>query len=773
MSQDLYNRIPEGDRPVLRPTRQKAHGVTGSMLTFAGEVKTAIVIAGSKLEFRIFVVDMAQDLILGMDFLRHYRCQWDWANQTLEVLGSIGPLSTLNHPSQERVVRLAQDCWVGPGQELHVVGHLTRKSGDPERLGLITAASSFIRKTGVAVAAALVSSKNTQVPVRLLNPSPTTGVQLRKEMKVGIFVPVARILPTPVEAEVNQVVVQTSKGKHKVEVPEHLSDLYSRSGKELTTGQQEVVAHLLSEYQDVFAATKTELGRTHLVEHEIDTGTTRPIKQRTRRVPLHKQDAEGKLVSEMLEQNVIRPSNSPWASPVVLVEKKDGSVRYCVDYRQLNLATVKDSHPLPRIDESLDALGGSHWFSTLDLQSGYWQVGMKEEHKAKTAFTSRSGLFEFNVLPFGLCNAPATFQRLMERVLKGLQWKEALLYLDDIIVHGATFEASIDNLRQVFARLRKANLKLKPKKCELFQKQVSFLGHVVTGDGVLADPTKVDKIRGWTPPKDLRELRGFLGLASYYRKFIRDFALIAEPLHALMRKDAIFAWSEQCQTAFEELKERLCSSPILAYPCREGLFVLDTDASDYGIGAVLSQVQDGEEKVIAYASRALSKPERNYCVTRRELLAIVHFTGYFRHYLYGTHFKVRTDHGSLRWLYNFKEPEGQVARWIERLNTFDFEIEHRPGRKHENADALSRHPCVQCGRPDELAPCEVVTLSDAPEDQGPALRSDEVVVETESDSVLLSDSDFIPSWVTDGEAQNPYSHSINCLLYTSPSPRDS
>ena len=760
MGKGLYDSLPAEIRPELCPTRMKAHGVTGSWLTFYGEVSAEIEIAGAKLPFRLYVVDITQDLILGMDFLRHYRCRWDWDNNTLEVLGTITGLSTLNDPSQDRVVRLARDCWVGAGQELHVVGHLTRRSGDPERLGLVTASSAFVRKTGVAVAAALVSAKEAQVPVRLLNPNPRNGVQLKKGMVVGIFVPVARVLPLPAEGEVSRVTAQTLKGVGSADIPEHLADLFSRTKEGLTVDQQEMVTRLLVQFADVFAATKTELGRTHLVEHEIDVGSTRPIKQRTRRVPLHRQEAEGRLVNEMLEQGVIRPSNSPWASPVVLVEKKDGSVRYCIDYRQLNLATVKDSHPLPRIDESLDALSGSHWFSTLDLQSGYWQVGVKEEDKTKTAFTSRSGLFEFNVLPFGLCNAPATFQRLMERVLRGLQWKEALLYLDDIIVHGDTFEAALTNLCQVMERLRKADLKLKPKKCDLFQRQVSFLGHIVSGKGILADPAKIDKIKAWPQPTDLRELRGFLGLASYYRKFIKDFALVAEPLHALLRKDATFAWTEECQTAFEELRTLLCSAPILSYPRRDGLFILDTDASNFGIGAVLSQVQDGEERVLAYASRALSKPERNYCVTRRELLAIVHFTGYFRHYLYGTHFKVHTDHGSLRWLYNFKEPEGQVARWIERLNTFDFEIEHRPGRKHENADALSRHPCVQCGRPEEYSAQPTLSVNTLEPNE---LHTGIEIVEDESDSVLLSESEFIPDWLTDGEAQQPYSRSISYL----------
>ena len=377
----------------------------------------------------------------------------------------------------------------------------------------------------------------------------------------------------------------------------------------------------------------------------------------------------------------------------MLVSKKDGSQRLCVDYRQLNAVTVKDAFPLPRVDDSLAALSGSRWFSTLDLASGYWQVAMDANTQEKAAFVIPSGLYEWSVMPFGLCNAPSTFARLIELVLKGLHWKICLTYLDDVIVMGRTFEEELERLEQVFERLACAGLKLKPKKCFLFQKRVSYLGHVVTEEGITADPGKVEQVRTWPIPENSTEVKSFLGLASYYRRFIPNFAAVAQPLHKLTEAKTEFVWTGQCQLAFDSLKGLLTSGRVLAYPTREGKFVLDTDASDYGIVAVLSQLQDGVEKPIAFASRTLSKSERNYCVTRRELLAIVEFMKQHRHYLQGARFCVRTDHAPLRSVIRAKDPEGQLARWIEFLSTFDFEIQYRSGQQHQNADALSRRPC--------------------------------------------------------------------------------
>ena len=379
-------------------------------------------------------------------------------------------------------------------------------------------------------------------------------------------------------------------------------------------------------------------------------------------------------------------------------------MRFCIDYRKLNDVTVKDGYPLPRIDDCLDTLAGAKWFSTMDLSSGYWQVEMEKGSKPKTAFVTRSGLYEFNVLPFGLASAPATFERLMEEVMRGIQWEECLIYLDDIISFGTTFDQELERLIRVFERLKQANLKLKPSKCHLFQTSVHFLGHTVSRDGVSTTDEKIKAVKDWPQPKNVKEVRSFMGLCSYYRKFVQDFAKIARPLHDLTKKNSKFCWTEECALAFENLKTALITAPILAYPLEDGLFVLDTDASKEAVGAVLSQEQEGQEKVIAYFSKSLNCHERQYCITRKEMVAVVYATRKFKSYLIGRPVKLRTDNAAVRYMMSFKEPEGQLARWLEELAAYDLQLIHRAGRSHSNADTLSRHPCHQCGRHELINP---------------------------------------------------------------------
>ena len=338
-------------------------------------------------------------------------------------------------------------------------------------------------------------------------------------------------------------------------------------------------------------------------------------------------------------------------------------------------------------------LSQTQYFSTLDLAAGYWQVQMDNNSQEKTAFSTYSGHYEFRVMPFGLCNAPSTFQRLMETVLAGSTRSCCLVYSDDVMVIGKNFLEHLDNLRNVFERFRIANLKLKPEKCCLAGSEVLYLGYVVSREGILADPAKIDAVKNFPQPFDVRSLRSFLGLASYYRRFIENFSSVASPLYELTRKDVGFSWESIHHNAFCKLKQLLISAPVLAFPDFARGFVLETDASGVGLGAILAQShEDGTVHPIAYASRTLQLHEKNYATTELEALGIVWAIKHFHHYLYGHHCEVYTDHEPLIALLNTPHPSGKLARWGLILQDVDLVIRYRSGKKNAGADALSRLP---------------------------------------------------------------------------------
>ncbi|KAL2226202.1 UNVERIFIED_CONTAM: Transposon Tf2-12 polyprotein [Sesamum indicum] len=393
-----------------------------------------------------------------------------------------------------------------------------------------------------------------------------------------------------------------------------------------------------------------------------------------------------KQIEELLGKGFIRPSTSPWGAPVLFVKKKDGSMRLCIDYRQLNRVTVKNKYPLPRIDDLLDQLKGATIFSKIDLRSGYWQLRIAENDIPKTAFRTRYGHYESLVMPFGLTNAPAAFMALMNRTFQEYLDHFVIVFIDDILVYSKDRDEHEQHLRIVLQILKEKELYAKLSKCEFWVNQVVFLGHVVSGDGVMPDPSKVKAIMEWRVPKNATEVRSFLGLAGYYRRFVEGFSIIAGPLTKLLRKGVEFQWTEQCQQSFDELKKRLTSNPILVFPSASGGYIVYTDASKRGLGCVL--MQNG--KVIAYASRQLKNHELNYPTHDLELAAIVHALKIWRHYLYGEKFQILTDHKSLKYILTQKELNLRQRRWIELLKDYDCTIDFHPEKANVVADALSR-----------------------------------------------------------------------------------
>jgi hypothetical protein len=578
---EVYYAIPEEERPPLRPSSVKLEGVSGCEIKIEGIADMAITF-GTRQTFEIpaIICSMNMDAILGQDFTMNCVKTIDLERMCLVTKSVLIPLFTGGKSCmvcrvtvKESVVIPANSIMNVPvvvsGNKHLAPTMLLEPAPDVvEKKKLLLAPMITTEKEETIAAVINLSDKETKLyPNTYLGPGQSAYDNPRK--------------PTKCCANV--------KESGSAELPEYLQDLFDKSRVHLTESQTQALKQLLIRYQHCFAKDSCDLSPNRGADFSINTADAQPIRQRPRRQPFGKREAEKAEIDKMLKSNIIEPSNSAWASPVVLITKKDGSVRFCVDYRKLNEVTVKDSYPLPRIDDCLDALAGAKWFGTMDLLSGYWQLGLKtEEDRQKTAFCSSWGLYQFTVLSFGLTNAPSAFTRKMEQCLSGLQWTEAVVFMDDTIVPSTTFEEGLTRLEHVWKRFEAHGLKMKPSKCLFFQREIKFLGHIVAHDGVRTDPDKIQAVQDWPVPKNPKEVRSFLGLCSYYRKIVAGFADIVRPLNRLCDKGAYFCWTEECDKAFRYLKEKMTTSPVLSYPIPGLPFVLDTDASNEAVGAVLS-----------------------------------------------------------------------------------------------------------------------------------------------------------------------------------------
>ena len=469
--------------------------------------------------------------------------------------------------------------------------------------------------------------------------------------------------------------------------------------------QAEKAQSLLKEYHNIFSLEKQDMGHTKATKHKIvlKDPDTPPFKQRFCKIPPPQLDEVRAHLKMMLDAGVIRPSNSPWCNAVVLVRKKDGSLHFCIDFRRLNALTVKDSHPLPRICEILESLAGAAHYSTFDMNSGFWQVPMDEDSKQYTDFTLGSmGLYECESMPFGLCNTPPTFKRLMQNCLGELNLTYCLIYLDDVIVFSQTEEEHLERMRVIFDRLRKHGLKLKPSKCDVFKTEINYLAHHVSKKGVLPSKKNLEAIAECPPPDTYMKVKSFVGLVGHYRHFIKGFVNIAAPLYDLTsgenkdKKSEHLSLPPEARKAFNRLKATCLQAHILSFPDFSKPFLLETDASGKGLEAVLSQKQsDGWYHPIAYTSRVMTETEQRYHSNKQEFLALKWaVTEQFHEYLspYGKNrneFVVRMDNNPLTYIFSTANLDAAGQRWVAHLASYNFSLEYQKGKDNTVADFLS------------------------------------------------------------------------------------
>ena len=678
----LFNLVPELKnqiKPLQNPVIATA--INGSSLTYDGCLDLVIRIDENSYKVHaLYSPKVAYNVVLGFDFLKSNNINFDFNNQ--RVIDSDSCRVVASH-----------DIHLPPNSETVVWAALSKqmKEGD-----CIIGSSPLMPQLDLFVAGAVVTTTTltTQVPVKIMNPG-ATSKSIRQKTTIAEIrtLGLGEQLHTMNKEDTDKVMSSTVRDHATTDAPEDFKGMFDLSKSTFSDTEKETLMSLLWNYQDIFAAPGSTLGCTDLMQFEMELKEDAvPFKARPYRSnPLVRKEIK-RQVQEMLDKDIIEPSTSQFGSPVLLVTKPDGSYRFCIDYRKLNSMTKIDCHPISRTDDCLESLGASNskYFTSLDLESGYWQLPVHPDSRPLTAFVTHDGLYQCKRMSFGLVNAPSVFTRLMSLVLQGLSWEICLVYLDDVIVFSSSFEQHVERLRLVFDRFRSAKLTLKPKKCHFGLERIKFLGHFVSKDGIEPMPEKCKAVQEFPTPTKVKDIRSFLGLAGYYRRFIKDFSKIAGPMTELTKTDVPFVWSPACEASFQLLKEKLVSPPILAYPDYNRPYILQTDASGESVGMVLAQVQDDVERVIAYAGKRLAPNERNYSTTEKEALAVIYGLKQFDPYLRGNHVTIVTDHSALTWLLSQKEPKGRICRWIAYLQQFNFTVVHKSGVKHTNADSLSR-----------------------------------------------------------------------------------
>lgn len=611
--------------------------------------------------------------LIGSETLSKLNAVIDYNHDTLTVLDR-----TLNY--QKYYIRHKTE------QFNHIITVPTDKDGD----WVVTKPSKL--NQNILIEPGVYNSKNntTTILVRTNKPQPPDIHNEKLSLKVNNF------------KFYNFFTSTTKTGKIPIETIESLIRT-----EHLSKYEKDKTLETLAKYDVVILKDNEKLTSTTKIKHKINTVDNNPVYTKTYRYPHAHKITVKEQIEDMLKNGIITHSESPWNAPIWVVPKKSDAsgkkkFRVVIDYRKLNDKTIDDRHPIPQIEDILDNLGRSCYFTTLDLKSGFHQIELDEDSRQKTAFSTDLGHFEFLRMPFGLKNAPATFQRAMNYILGDLIGTVCYVYLDDIIIFGKNLEEHLKNLGKVLERLALSNLKIQLDKCEFLKRDCEFLGHIVTGNGIKPNPEKIKEIQNWQLPTSEKQIKQFLGLLGYYRKFIKDYAKLTKPMTKYLKKETELNLNDaQFTEAFEKCKKILVGDPILRYPDFTKPFVLTTDASNYALGAVLSQIHETKDHPVAFASRTLNKHEINYSTTEKEALAIIWAVEKFKPYLYGNKFTLITDHKPLTFIKNSTKNQ-KIIRWRLELENYDYNVIYKTGKTNVVADALSRKIDTNANEIDEI-----------------------------------------------------------------------
>lgn len=686
ISSKAYNRIK--NKPILKPIYANLQSVSGSMLNVKGKIELSFRIGGLIKKHDFFVVDnISRTVILGRDFLTNHGVRLYFDLGVLRIDDVYIPLEQDSHIAS--VVRLEKETLLKPNTAYVIRGQVRSVNGISINKTYKMTPSSYNyiwSEPYLQVFDSVIHlSAARRFPVMLINHSQKT-IKLRKGCPLGLLSEVKTHEICSIKNSNNNS--QTKRSNYTLkEIQEELSAPEEHRDK---------VLNLVQENIDIFAKTDADLGTTNTIKLSIPTGDHPPIKLRPYRIPLNDRPTVAKAIDDMESAGIIRRSHSPWSAPILLIPKRDGTKRFCLDFRRLNKIIKPTSYPLPLIEDMLAVLGQSKYFTSLDLRSAYWQMEIEEEDKPKTAFATFKGLFEFNKSPFGLSNCPGTYQSLIDNVLADCQ-SFAGGFLDDILIFSKDLESHYKHIQIVFDRLREHGLKLKMPKCQFLSKETNYLGFLINEQGIRPLPEKVEAIKAIPTPKCVRDVRALLGAAGFYRRFIADFSKISIPLISLTQKRAKFIWTKECEDACKQLKEALGGIPSLAYPDTSKPYFLYCDSSDKAIGSCLTQkVNKGElsdengERPIHFLSHKLSKSQQKWPIVVKECFAIYYSLQKLNHYLHNAEFTIYTDQKSLKYLLDSPMQNRQVKNWSLMISAYNCEIKHLPGRQNIIADFLSR-----------------------------------------------------------------------------------